>query len=309
MTSLILGATGTVGKALVNSLVKEYNAQKIRLLVRDIEKATKLFSHLESGTTKIEYVKGDFTNIVATTDAFTGVERLFVLTQSAPQQQKELEEQIVKIALDVSSDLKQIVKLSALATDVYTENDSLARWQAECESVVTSLAEQKKVNHTILRPNLFLQNFLTDDLQSIQEQGVFYRPGLSDNVNYRISHVDARDIGVAAAAVLTQDPVKHNGKIYNITGPESLTFEEVAAIISKKLGKNVQVVHVDDRSLYQLMIQYTPDWLASLYVEMYQSMRMSSAPHSIISDDYQILTNKKPTTVEQFFEDHKHVFH
>jgi uncharacterized protein YbjT (DUF2867 family) len=306
MTILITGATGTVGTELVNSLVKEYNAAKIRLLVRDIEKATQLFSHLESEATTIEYVKGDVTNIRAATDVFTGIERLFVLTLSSPQQ-KQIEEELIKVALEASSDLKQIVRLSALGTDINAESNNLFRWHAEAEHIVIELAAQKKVNVTILRPNLFLQNFLRDDLQSIKEQSVFYRSGLPDKVDYKVSHVDVRDIGTAAATVLTQDPVKHNGRTYNITGQESLTFKEVAAVISKTLDKTVQVVNIDDYTLYQTLAKNLPEGIAILIVKLYQYYKLDLAP-SITYGDYQILTNKKPRSVEQFFEDHKDVF-
>jgi uncharacterized protein YbjT (DUF2867 family) len=307
MTILITGATGTVGTEVVNSLVKEYNAPSIRLLVRDTERANKLFSHLEQQhTTKIEYVKGDVTNIGSDTNVFNGVERLFILTLSSPQQ-KQVELELVRVAINSSPDLKHIVRLSAIGVDLNADSDSLFRWHAEAEHALIEFAEQKKLSFTILRPNLFMQNFLRDDIQSIKEQNVFYRIGLPDRVDYKISHVDVRDIGTAAAVLLTQDPAKHNGRSYNISGPDSLNYKEVAGIVSKKLGKVVDVVPIDDNSLYQALIQNIPDWLAMAIVKLYQYYKLNLTP-SITYGDYQILTNKKPRSLEQFFEDHKTVF-
>jgi uncharacterized protein YbjT (DUF2867 family) len=86
----------------------------------------------------------------------------------------------------------------------------------------------------MLRPHYFMQNLLwyIDDIKS---QGVFYA---SLPETYKHSHVDARDNAAVAVAALTE--LGHEGKVYHITGPEALTYPEVAEILSHAIGKKVR---------------------------------------------------------------------
>src|SRR5699024_3083690 len=88
---------------------------------------------------------------------------------------------------------------------------------------------------TILRPGFFAQN-LADAYATdiVREQQIYLPAGKG-----RAAFIDARDIGEAAAIVLA-DPASHQAAEYLLTGPESLTFDDVAQILAAELGYPVE---------------------------------------------------------------------
>ena len=88
----------------------------------------------------------------------------------------------------------------------------------------------RKSRTPVLRPNSFLQNVLTYFAPSIRAQGAFY--GAMGNA--RTSYVDVRDIAAVAAKALRSS--EHDGKTYELNGPEALTCAEVAERISRHAG-------------------------------------------------------------------------
>jgi len=174
------------------------------------------------------------------------------------------------------------------------------KWHALSEDGIASSG----IPYVFLRPNLFLQNFLADgDVNSIKNDSKVYKAA----GECKISHVDVRDIADAATVVLTEPVEKHAGMTYYITGPESLNFHEVAARISKVLGKQVDYVNVDDFALYNVFKGLGfPEWLAQMLVKLFQFYRTNGA--SQVFGDFKILTGKEPRSVEQFFIDHKESF-
>jgi uncharacterized protein YbjT (DUF2867 family) len=93
---------------------------------------------------------------------------------------------------------------------------------------------------THLRPNLYMQGLL-GFRSSIQSEGRIYAPA----GDARVSIVDVRDIAAVAAAALTQSG--HEGKVYDITGPEALTHAEMASLLSEALGRQITFVDIRRR--------------------------------------------------------------
>src|SRR5262252_8296770 len=107
-----------------------------------------------------------------------------------------------------------------------------ARWHAEAEKAL----EDSGLTFTHLQPNQFMQVYLRFQ-PTIATEGKFFA-ACSDS---RVSPVDIRDIAAVAAAVLTGSG--HEGKSYVITGPESLTYTEIADKLSAAVGK--KIIYVD----------------------------------------------------------------
>ena len=126
--------------------------------------------------------------------------------------------------------------------------------------------------YTILRPNSFYQNLLWS-AGSIRDQGAFYQP-MGDA---RQSLVDVRDIADVAVAALTQ--AGHEGKTYEITGPESLTYAEVAGTLSAVLGKPVKYVDVPPEAALDAMLKAgMPEWNARAVTELVRLFAAGYAP-------------------------------
>jgi len=287
---LVTGATGKVGKLLVDRLVEK--GVHVRVLTRDAAKGKAQWD-----SPLVEFVEGDISGDEwINGPALDDIERLFLLTVSSPRQPDQ--ERRASVAAKEKG-VKQVVKLSVLGASQAEPSNSLIKWHALAEDAVAATG----VNYVFLRPNLFLQNFLGMDAPGIKATGKFYRAA----GDCKISHVDVRDIADAAAVVLTDPVEKHAGFTYYINGPESLNYNEVAERISKALGKTVEYVSVNDFGAYSTFKGIgLPESVSQMLVKLFQFYRSNQA--ALVYDDFKILTGKEPRSVEQFFIDHKENF-
>jgi uncharacterized protein YbjT (DUF2867 family) len=116
----------------------------------------------------------------------------------------------------------------------------------------------------MLRDNLYL-DFMT---ALMGEDGVIRGPA-GDG---RVSAVAQDDIADAAAVVL-RDPARHDGKVYDLTGPEELTMTEIAGILSAHLGRQVRYVHETVEEAYASRARYgAPDWEVDAWVSTYTAI-------------------------------------
>jgi len=291
---LVTGPTGTVGKLVVSGLLSGHASSSVRALTRDPEKSKLIFGD------KVEFVKGDLNDSEWRRNhaegALKGIDRLFLLTLSTPDQ-PQIEGEIVQLAKKAG--VRHVVKLSVQGASTSEPSNSLTRWHAFAEEKIIDSG----VPFTILRPNLFLQNFLRDDATPIKTSNKFFKPA----GNCRISHVDVRDIADIAVVVLTDPIEKHQGQTYFVSGPESLTYDEVAERISRVLGKKVDFVSIDDFSFFSTLKSFKmPDHIAHMLVKLFQFYRTNGASEVFL--DTKIVTGNSPRSVEQFFADHKDQF-
>jgi uncharacterized protein YbjT (DUF2867 family) len=295
---LLTGATGTVGTAVTKALL-EKNA-KLRLLVRDVEKAKKLF-----GDAKVEYVTGDAADLSAVdASAFKGVSRAFLLLSNTPKQVQQEVGIVKKLVQDSKGSLKQIVKLSVIGAAATDSTGSLTRLHGQIEDQIEQLLLDTEVALTILRPTYFFQNHIGD--ASGIKNGQFYRPGALDNSTYKYSTVDVRDIADAAAVVLTDDAKKHADLTYTLSGPEAKTPQEYAELFGLVLGKEVKFIAVDDVGFFG-SLSFLPEFYRWYLVKLLQKYR-SDAVMSVVAGDYEIITGKKPRTLKAFIEENKNAF-
>jgi uncharacterized protein YbjT (DUF2867 family) len=199
------GATGTVGSEVVKRL-SAYGIP-VRAVTRDQRKAdAQRLPH-------VHFVQGDFEDVDSMHRACAGVDRAFLVTNSTERTEHQ---QITFTRVAQQSGVRHIVKVSQLHADTNSPGRFL-RYHAAVEAAIRASG----LTFTFLRPNLYMQGLL-NFRQSIQEKSVFFAAA-SDA---RISAVDVRDIADVAVAALTT--VQHDNKSYALTGPEILTFAEMA---------------------------------------------------------------------------------
>ncbi|MBI4397005.1 MAG: SDR family oxidoreductase, partial [Elusimicrobia bacterium] len=217
---LVTGATGTVGSEVVRRL--SALGVPFRAMTRHPEKAARL--RQIAGGTRLEVVKGDMARPETLDGAVAGVDAVFLLSEAHPRQ-VEMQGHIVNAAKRAG--VRRMVKLSVLGADE-TSPLAVGRWHRTTEKQI----ESSGFSFTHLRPHYFMQNLLAY-APAIAKRGVFHAP-LGDG---KISLVDVRDIAAVAARVLTEKG--HEGKAYDVTGPEAISFHEAAAKLSKALGREV----------------------------------------------------------------------
>jgi len=174
---------------------------------------------------RIEAVTIDYNHPDTLRAAFDACETLFLLAPNALNQ-TELEVNAVKAAK--AAGVRHIVKQSVLGAA--EEDYSLARIHRPVEKAI----ETSGLAWTFLRPNRFMQNVVTFMAQTIRAEDAFY--SASDEA--RISHIDVRDIAAVTVAALTTEV--HERQIYTLTGPEALTYDEMAEELSTALGHAIR---------------------------------------------------------------------
>jgi uncharacterized protein YbjT (DUF2867 family) len=220
---------------------------------------------------------------------FNGVDKVFLLTPS--DMAAELE--IVEAAK--AAGVKHIVKLSVWGAE--GDDFSFAKVHRPVEKAI----EESGMAWTFLRPNGFMQNMANYNSDSIKSQSAFYG-SIGDA---RISAIDVRDIAAVAVAALTQPG--HEGKAYSLSGPEALSYGEVAKKIGDAAGREVQYVNLTDEQLRGGMTGAgIPGDYADKLLDLNRYYRADRA--SRITNDVKQITGRDPIAFDQYVRDNAAAF-
>jgi uncharacterized protein YbjT (DUF2867 family) len=136
----------------------------------------------------------------------------------------------------VENGVKYIVLVGSWTVRVKDQIKIIASRFVSSEALLEKLGSEKGLKWTVLRGGCFMENILNPQVkQSIQSQSTLNYPKVY------IPLVDTRDIGKSAAVCLAANDIeKHNGKKYEMNGPEMLSSEDVAKIIGKVLEREIK---------------------------------------------------------------------
>ena len=116
----------------------------------------------------------------------------------------------------------------------------------------------------------------------------------------KLAMIDIRDIAESAAAVLTSDG--HVGKEYILTGPQAVSFHEVASALSDALDKSVTYINVPNETMVQSMTEMGfTEWTALGYAELMDGFKEGFAKDA--TDNVEGLTGHSARSVETFAKD------
>ena len=242
MTILVTGATGRVGRHVVEQLVKR--GAKVRVLSRDLAKAK-----FPAG---VEIAKGDLLDIEALRAAFAGVRTLFLLNAVTGD---EFTQAIITLNIAREAGVERVVYQSVFDADGAVNVPHFAV-KSGAERMLTRMG----FSATILRPSYFIDNeLMIKDV--ILNHGVYPMPIGSKGV----AMVDARDIAeVAALELIRRDRASDKLPVetINLVGPDTLTGPELAKIWSDILGRPIVYGGDDPSGFEQTMASFMPRWTA-----------------------------------------------
>jgi uncharacterized protein YbjT (DUF2867 family) len=281
---LIVGATGLVGSATVRQLTAR--GVPVRALVRSTEKAATLASP------GVETVIGDLEQPASLDAALDGVTRALLIS---PLHSRQVEWQRNFVEAAWRAGAVHIVKLSGLGTALDSPLRS-GRWHAQTERHIADTG----LPWTYLHPPFFMQNLLRS-AAAIAAQGVL----VASMQAGKIAMVDARDVAAVAVAALTSDG--HGGKTYTITGPEALSFQEVAHKLAGATGRPVTYQDVSLATVRQEMVATgLPAWLVDVRMEFATALREGYA--AAVTDTVQAVTGQPARTFDAFAREHAALF-
>jgi len=272
---LITGASGTVGKAVLQEVSRKQS--KSRAMFRSKEEAAKVPSGCQP-------VLADFSDKPSLRKALDGVTAVFLVCAPIPQL-VALESNVLDVCMETG--VHHVVLNSALGAGDFPK--SFPSWHRKVEDKLKSTG----ISFTILRPNGFLQNIVAYNAPSIRAQGAFYA-SMSDA---QVSYLDVGDIAAAAAKALHAGA--HAGKTYELHGPEAISNRELAKRISRIAGRTVNYVDIPESAQREAMLGLgMPEWqvTALLDLQQYYKLGGGAKTDSLLKS----LIERDPVTLDQY---------
>jgi uncharacterized protein YbjT (DUF2867 family) len=283
---LVTGATGNVGGHLVQQLCSAQ--EPVRALVRSPERADTLRGY------DCEVAVADFTDTEALATALRRVTKVFLVTPNTPEM-VQYESNVVAAVASNAPDA-HVVKQATIGWDQHPRE---ARVLAAHHEVVDRL-RSAGLAHTVLAPNLFMQN-LIGHAATIQKDGAIYHT-LGDAA---FSFVDATDVAAVAAHVLTSDA--HHGESYTITGPDALTLDEIAKRLSASIGREVRYVRISDEDRRAALSRAgLSPWLIDALGEFYRVL--SDGSGAVVTEEVPKATGRPARSIDDFLRTHRAAF-
>lgn len=225
MTILVTGATGTIGSRLVRALAARGHETRAMVHRTAAEPPP-----LPEGVRGVVADYGDPASLDA---ALRGVQRLFLVCPNGPDQ---VAHELGLIDAAVRAGVERIVKVSARGADPASPV-AFWQWHAAIENHLWASG----IPSVALRPGFSMANVLghADDART---QGIVVAP----EANAPIAMIDPDDVAHVAADLLTRDTLVDERGILELTGPETVTFADIAAELTSLTGRPIAYVSVTD---------------------------------------------------------------
>jgi uncharacterized protein YbjT (DUF2867 family) len=275
---LVIGGRSKIGSALLGDL--RARGEEVRALTRPSENAT----GFPDG---VEVVVGDLADPASLSAAVDEVDKVFLLCGPNPD-----EVALNRNAIDAAAgaDVELLVRSSILGADSGSPT-AFVQHHGECDEYLRSA----DLDYAIVRPNMFMENIPESTVPSIDAQGNFY----VNAGDARLSMVGTRDVAAVAAVLLTEPG--HAGDEVDVTGPEALSYADVAVLLTQTMGRQINYVPVPDEAVRSALSGYgMGDWMVNSLVELFADYRRSGTDGyaSAVTDTVERLTGNKPRTLD-----------
>jgi len=284
-TIFIIGSSGNVGKSTLEYLknMKLNSHFTVKGGIRDQSKLPELSEKYPD----FQFVTMDLDIPSSVVTALRGVDRVFFIPGNVNQRFQH-----GKAAIDAAVDNK--VKYFLLMSMIGADPKSPALFGRQFGSTEEYLVNSG-LNFTSLRTIFFQQNLMFF-LDGIRNTGIFGWP-LGQG---KVPLLNVQDIGRAAARLLAQDPnslTLSYGRTYTLTGPEALSGDGIAAILSRVLNRNVRYQPEDPLRIRDFFLQNGMEqWQADGIVELFEMFAANKVAF-VSEDNRMLLGEERPTSV------------
>jgi uncharacterized protein YbjT (DUF2867 family) len=280
---LVTGATGRAGSQVVRALQERGSA--VRAFVREPVRAGQLLGG------DVELAVGDFADQASVQAALEGIDDV-VLSGADDPRRVGWEIAIIDAARDAG--VRRIVKLSAIGAEPGAPV-AFWDWHGRVETYLRSAG----IPAVVLRSSFFMSNLLLA-AEPVALTGWLHAPA----AGARIAMIDPRDVGAAAAAVLTTSG--HEGRTYALSGPEAITYAQVAATLSA-VARPVEFIAISDAEAREALIRARfPAFLAEQFVAIFAQARAGTLAQ--VTTTLEALTRVPPRDFADFAREHAQAF-
>jgi uncharacterized protein YbjT (DUF2867 family) len=280
---LITGATGHVGREVLNYLKKTNHQLDLYAGVRNIHAG-----EIELSSYKARLLQFDFTDYNTYAPALNGCDILFLLRPPQISEVEKYFKPIIEICKDKG--VKHIVFLSVQGVE---KSKIIPHHKIE------KLIVESKLNYTFLRPAYFMQNFTTtlrDDL--VNHKQIYLPAG-----NAKFTLIDVRDIGAVTANILTNISL-HINQSYELTCMDKMTFSEMAGVLSNCLGVEIRYKSPNLLSFFLAKRKENiPAMFIFVMIMLHYFPRFQKEPET--TDLVEKILNRQPISFEQFIIDNR----
>lgn len=280
MTShtLVTGITGNMGFFTAQKLLEE--GFNVSGAVTDPERARRSLDE------RVKLAKFNFLDPATYAEALSGVDRLFLVRPPVLNKPQDL---YPFIDAAVTAGVRHVVFISLLGIE---HNPFPPHYKIE------KYIKQSGVPFTFLRPSFFMQNLNTTHQEDIRDRGDIFLPA----GRAKVSFIDTRDIGEAAARVL-MEPEPHVNKSYTLTGPEAVTYSEAARLFTEILGRSITYSNPSvGKFKKELLSRGVPKDFVNVMAVLYLTTRFGMA--NKVTHELEALLGRHPRTLAQYIHDY-----
>jgi uncharacterized protein YbjT (DUF2867 family) len=224
---LVTGTTGLNGSAIIREFA--HQGVPVRALFRNPDKARQFH-----GLAGVELVQGDMLRPESLTAAFRGVTRVLMISSA---EERMVQTQSAFIDAAKAAGVPHIVKYSGKESGVGFDPSSFQGTREHVE--IERYLEASGLAWTHLRPSQFMQRYLPGTITGVDARRRELRLPIGGS---KLSPVHIEDIAKVAVALMRSDG--HEGKAYDMTGPEALTMKEAVEQISEATGATFRYVEI-----------------------------------------------------------------
>lgn len=277
---LVTGATGTVGRRVVAELL----AAGRRVRAADID-ATRIRGTFGD---QVEPVRLDFTDPRTWSGAYAGVDIMFLMRP--PHLSKVARDMVPSLQAAQGAGVRHMVLLSLQGAE---SNRAVPHAKLEAWLLTSGL------HWTFVRPSFFAENLTGTHLTDIRDRDEIVVPAGAGATAF----VTAADVAAVAISALL-DPARHSGKAWTPTGPEALTYSQIAAILTDVLGRPINyrkpgVLHYARHAKGTLGM---PWGMVAVTTVIYTVARLGKA--SDLTDDVRTVTGRDPVSFRAWADQH-----
>ena len=294
-TILVTGAAGGIGstaRVAIGILLEQ--ARRVRAMVRKLDARSDALRDLGA-----EVVVADMLDIVAVRAAMRGCSVLYFTMSVSPNYL----EAAANVAVTAKSlGVRAFVSLAQMTLSQMSETETTSSPQQKQEWLAQQMLRWSGLPVVYLRPTAFLEIFLLQAAKGIRDDNAIRFP-FADG---KTSPIAAADVGAAAATVLA-NPEPHIGKVYDLTGPQSLTMAEFAQEFSGALGRTIRYVNVPPQ-MWEAKLREArrPEHVTTHLIAMGQLKRDNR--YDRMTDTFQQLVGRAPISAAEFARRHASAF-
>lgn len=284
---LVTGATGPLGKAVIEDLLKKTDATSLNVLVRDAAKAESLKAQ------QVNVHAGDYDDYASLLAAFKNIDKLYMVSGNDIPNRIRQQQDIIKAAKEAG--IKHIVYTSFIRKNE-TASSPIA-FVAEGHLDTEQKLKESGLIYTILKHNIYADMIPIFAGHEVLNNKTIYLPAGHGKTAYALR----TDLAEAGANVLLDESDKYHHKSIALTGNEAVSWTEIAEFITATTGEQISYVAASEEEFVDTL---TKAGVPAQYVGLFASFSKAAAEGEFeqVTTELETLLGRKPVTVAAYLQ-------